>query len=37
MSYVPYFFIGPNYTTTSYSIKQGSSLISTTAMVCSFN
>ena len=37
MSYVPYFFIGPNYSTYSFTIKQGTSLLSTTAMAIGAN
>ena len=36
MSYVPYFFIGPQYTQYSAATKEGASLLSTTCMVLPF-
>ena len=37
MSYVPYFFIGPNYSSYSMGIKEGLSILSTTAMAIGAN
>ena len=37
MSYVPYFFLGPNYATFGIGIKEGLSVFSTTAMAVGAN
>ena len=37
MSYVPYFFIGPNYSSYGMGIKEGLSILSTTAMAIGAN